>query len=96
MREWLSGWLCCLFLAGCRDIVHASTLIVPLCVAVSQRDGTVLSANMRPFYLEKRLASPENRGESFHVFTLLLVAVLEGLHPGDMALGACPDWTLLS
>jgi hypothetical protein len=51
---------------------------------------------MRPFYLEKRLASPENRGESFHVFTLLLVAVLEGLHPGDMALGACPDWTLLS
>ena len=56
-----------------------------------QRDGTVLYANMMPFYLEKRLAaaspcsssSSEEGGETFHVFSLLLVSVIEGINAED-------------
>jgi hypothetical protein len=53
-----------------------------------QRDGTVSHANMSPFYLEKRLASPANCGETFHVFTLLLAAVREGIECED-SVGKC-------
>ena len=42
-----------------------------------------MHANVSPFYLEKRLASPINSDHTFHVFSLLLASVLGGLNEAD-------------